>query len=154
MTTMMTNKHSAASPDEGELGRYIAELLDHRKLIVTITGCCILLTALYALLATPIYQADALIQVEQKQGNAILDSLSQMLPDSQPISAPEISLIQSRMVVGQTIDDLNLRIDVQKKYFPLVGKGLARLFGEEPGTLSVAKLSLSTTTDLARKSVG
>jgi tyrosine-protein kinase Etk/Wzc len=148
MTTMMTNKHSAGSPDEGELGRYIAELLDHRKLILTITGCCILLTALYALLATPIYQADALIQVEQKQGNAILDSLSQMLPDSQPISAPEISLIQSRMVVGQTVDDLNLRIDVQKKYFPLVGKGLARLLGDEAGTLSVAKLSLPTTTDL------
>lgn len=148
MTTMMTNKHSAGSPDEGELGRYIAELLDHRKLILTITGCCLMLTALYALLATPIYQADALIQVEQKQGNAILDSLSQMLPDSQPISAPEISLIQSRMVVGQTVDDLNLRIDVQKKYFPLVGKGVARLLGEEAGTLSVAKLSLPTTTDL------
>lgn len=148
MTTMMTNKHSAGSPDEGELGRYIAELLDHRKLILTITGCCIMLTALYALLATPIYQADVLIQVEQKQGNAIIDSLSQMLPDSQPISAPEISLIQSRMVVGQTVDDLNLRIDVQKKYFPLVGKGLARLFGEQAGTLSLAKLSLATTTDL------
>ncbi|MDQ1214959.1 polysaccharide biosynthesis tyrosine autokinase [Pantoea anthophila] len=148
MTTMMTNKHYAGSPDEGEMGRYIAELLDHRKLILTITGCCIVLTAIYALLATPIYQADVLIQVEQKQGNAILDSLSQMLPDSQPVSAPEISLIQSRMVVGQTVDDLNLRIDVQKKYFPLVGKGLARLLGEEAGTLSVAKLSLATTTDL------
>jgi tyrosine-protein kinase Etk/Wzc len=144
----MINKHNAASPDEGELGRYVAELLDHRKLILTISGCCILLTALYTLLATPIYQADVLIQVEQKQGNAILDSLNQMLPDSQPISAPEISLIQSRMVVGQTVDDLNLRIDVHKKYFPLVGKGLARLLGEEAGTLSVSKLSLSTTTDL------
>jgi tyrosine-protein kinase Etk/Wzc len=39
-----------------------------------------------------IYQADALIQVEQKQANAILSNLSQMLPDSQPQSAPEIAL--------------------------------------------------------------
>ncbi|RVU74599.1 polysaccharide biosynthesis tyrosine autokinase [Pantoea dispersa] len=148
MTTMMTNKQSVRSPDEGELGRYIAELLDHRKLIITITSCCTLLAVLYGLLATPVYRADALIQVEQKQGNAILDSLSQMLPDSQPISAPEISLIQSRMVVGQTVDDLNLRIQVHKKYFPLVGKGIARLSGEEAGTLTVAKLRLSTTTDI------
>lgn len=41
--------------------------------------------------ATPIYQADALIQVEQKQANAILSNLSQMLPDSQPQSEPEIA---------------------------------------------------------------
>lgn len=148
MTTMIANKQKTTSPDEGELGRYIGELLDHRKMIIAITGCCIILAALYSLLATPIYQADALIQVEQKQGNAILDSLSQMLPDSQPVSAPEISLIQSRMVVGQTVDDLNLRIDVRKKYFPIVGKGLARLFGNEAGTLSVEEVSIPSTTDL------
>ncbi|UMX81532.1 Wzz/FepE/Etk N-terminal domain-containing protein [Klebsiella pneumoniae] len=45
---------------------------------------------IYALFSTPIYQADALIQVEQKQANAILSNLSQMLPDSQPQSATEI----------------------------------------------------------------
>lgn len=56
---------------------------------------------IYALFATPIYQADALIQVEQKQGNALLSNLSQMLPDSQPSSAPEITLLQSRMVLGK-----------------------------------------------------
>lgn len=145
---MIKNKQTASSPDEGELGRYIGELIDHRKMIMVITGCFLIIGAIYSFLASPIYQANALIQVEQKQGNAILDSLNQMLPDSQPISAPEISLIQSRMVVGQTVDDLNLQIDVEKKYFPVVGKGLERLFGEGAGTVSVSKLSIPTTTDV------
>jgi hypothetical protein len=36
---------------------------------------------------------------EQKQSNAILNSLTQMLPDGQPQSAPEIALLQSRMEI-------------------------------------------------------
>lgn len=99
---------------------------------------------LYALLATPIYQSTALIQVEQKQGNVILDSLSQMLPDSQPQSAPEIALIQSRMILGKTVDDLNLQAEIEPKYFPIFGRGLARLLGKEPGTISVSRFYLDS----------
>ncbi|MGZ0857443.1 polysaccharide biosynthesis tyrosine autokinase, partial [Klebsiella pneumoniae] len=90
--------------------------------------------------ATPIYQADALIQVEQKQANAILSNLSQMLPDSQPQSAPEIALIRSRMILGKTVDDLNLQARVKQKYFPLLGRGFARLSGDKPGSLSISRL--------------
>lgn len=53
-----------------------------------------------------------------------------MLPDSQPQSAPEIALIQSRMILGKTVDDLNLRAVVSPKYFPIFGRGWARLSGE------------------------
>ncbi|MDO6407407.1 polysaccharide biosynthesis tyrosine autokinase [Pantoea phytobeneficialis] len=147
MTATVPKKLTTVSENEVDLGRFIGELIDHKKLIITITSVFTVLAILYAFLATPVYQADALIQVEQKQGNAILDSLSQMLPDSQPISAPEIALLQSRMVVGQTVDDLNLQINVSKDYFPIVGKGLARLFGNVPGTVDVTKLTISGTTD-------
>jgi tyrosine-protein kinase Etk/Wzc len=67
-----------------------------------------------------------IIQVEQKQGNAILSNLSQMLPDSQPQSAPEIALLQSRMILGKTVDDLNLQTELNKSIFPIIGKGLSR----------------------------
>ncbi len=50
-----------------------------------------------------------------------LSNLSQMLPDSQPQSAPEIALIQSRMILGKTVDDLNLQANITQKYFPLFG---------------------------------
>lgn len=128
--------------DEIDVGRLVGEIIDHRKLIISVTALFTLLSLLYAIFATPIYQADALLQIEQKQGNAILNSLSQMLPDSQPQSAPEIALLQSRMILGKTVDDLNLQTKVEERHIPLVGKGWARLIGEKKGSLSVSRLYL------------
>lgn len=142
MTSEITNKSSSSDGDEIDLGRLLGELIDFRKLIVAITAGFTVLAVLYALLATPIYQANALIQVEQRQGNAILSSLSLMPPDSQPQSAPEIALLQSRMILGKTVDDLNLQAQVEQKYIPLVGRGLSRLFGDKPGEITISHLYL------------
>lgn len=136
----VTNKTTSKETDEIDLGRLVGEFIDHRKLIISVTSLFTLVALTYAIFATPIYQADALIQVEQKQANAILSNLSQMLPDSQPQSAPEIALIQSRMILGKTVDDLNLQARVQQKYFPLLGRGFARLAGDEPGNILVSRL--------------
>ncbi|HDS2430932.1 TPA: polysaccharide biosynthesis tyrosine autokinase [Klebsiella pneumoniae subsp. pneumoniae] len=138
--SLVTNKSSSKDEDELDLGRLIGEIIDHRKLIVSITAFFTLLALVYVVFSTPIYQADALIQVEQKQGNAILNNLSQMLPDSQPQSAPEIALIQSRMILGKTVDDLNLQTIIKKSYFPILGRGFARLLGENEGSLSISRL--------------
>ncbi|EOV8178740.1 TPA: polysaccharide biosynthesis tyrosine autokinase [Raoultella planticola] len=135
-----TNKTTSKDTDEIDLGRLIGEFIDHRKLIISVTSLFTLVALIYAIFATPIYQADALIQVEQKQANAILSNLSQMLPDSQPQSAPEIALIRSRMILGKTVDDLNLQARVKQKYFPLLGRGFARLSGDKPGSLSISRL--------------
>lgn len=144
MASVTNNKQTPTESDDIDLGKIVGELIDHRKLIIAITTAFTVIAVLYALLATPIYQSTALIQVEQKQGNAILDSLSQMLPDSQPQSAPEIALIQSRMILGKTVDDLNLQAEIEPKYFPIFGRGLARLLGKEPGTISVPRFYLDT----------
>ncbi|HEB8860641.1 TPA: polysaccharide biosynthesis tyrosine autokinase [Klebsiella pneumoniae] len=138
--SLVTNKSSSKDEDELDLGRLIGEIIDHRKLIVSITAFFTQLALVYVVFSTPIYQADALIQVEQKQGNAILNNLSQMLPDSQPQSAPEIALIQSRMILGKTVDDLNLQTIIKKSYFPIFGRGFARLLGENEGSLSISRL--------------
>ncbi|HGF5649400.1 TPA: polysaccharide biosynthesis tyrosine autokinase [Klebsiella quasipneumoniae subsp. similipneumoniae] len=136
----VTNKATSKDADEIDLGRLIGEFIDHRKLIISVTSLFTLVALIYAIFATPIYQADALIQVEQKQANAILSNISQMLPDSQPQSAPEIALIRSRMILGKTVDDLNLQARVKQKYFPLLGRGFARLSGDKPGSLSISRL--------------
>ncbi len=135
-----TNKTASKDADEIDFGRLIGEFIDHRKLIISVTSLFTLIALIYAIFATPIYQADALIQVEQKQANAILSNLSQMLHDSQPQSAPEIALIQSRMILGKTVDDLNLQARVKQKYFPILGRGFARLAGDKPGNISVSRL--------------
>ena len=100
----ITNKNEIKGSGELDLGRLLGELIDHRKLIISVTSLFTLLALIYALFATPVYQADALVQVEQKQANAILSNLSQLLPDSQPQSAAEIALLQSRMILGKTVD--------------------------------------------------
>lgn len=142
---MSSAKHKTAvkDPDEIDLGRLIGELIDHRKLIVSVTSLFTLLALVYALFATPIYQADALVQVEQKQGNALLNSLSQVLPDSQPQSASEIALLRSRMILGKTVDDLNLQAKIEENNFPVFGKGLARLLGYKSNNLKISRLYLA-----------
>ncbi|MCP6706079.1 polysaccharide biosynthesis tyrosine autokinase [Klebsiella pneumoniae] len=142
-----TSKNILKDDDEMDLGKLIGELIDHRKLIIAITSFCTLISLVYAIFATPIYQANSLIQVEQKQGNAILSNLSQMLPDSQPQSAPEISLIQSRMILGKTVDDLNLQIMIKQNYFPIFGQGFARLLGEKPSNIEVTRLYVTNAND-------
>lgn len=125
--------------NEIDLGRILGEFIDHRKLIVSITALCTLFAIIYALFATPIYQADSTIQVEQKQANAILSNISDMLPNSQPQSAPEIALIKSRMILGRTVDDLNLQTRVKEKFFPLFGRGWARVTGQEEAVVNISK---------------
>lgn len=147
MTSVTTNKPATPDSDEIDLGRLLGELIDHRKLIISVTAAFTLLAILYALLATPVYQADSLIQVEKKQGNAILSNLNQMLPDGQPQSAPEIALLQSRMILGKTVDDLNLQAQVKQKYFPVVGRGLVRMMGGKAGNIEISRLYLPGSDD-------
>ncbi|MGO1107400.1 polysaccharide biosynthesis tyrosine autokinase [Klebsiella quasipneumoniae] len=135
------NKPEVKDSEDFDIGRLLGEIIDHRKLIITITSLFAFTGLLYILLSTPVYQADALIQVEQKQANAILGNLSQILPDSQPQSAPEIALLQSRMILGKTVDDLNLQIRVEQEHFPIIGKGLSRLLGQKDGTLNISIFS-------------
>ncbi len=140
MTTVNNQKNSPTEAEEMDFGRLIGELIDHRKLIIAVTSCVTFIALLYAILATPIYQSNALIQVEQKQGNAILSSLTQILPDAQPQSAQEIALLKSRMILGKTVDDLNLQTQVEPKHFPIVGDGIARLLGKENGHIDISTL--------------
>ena len=145
--SQVTNKSVVKDTDEIDLGRLFGELIDHRKLIISVTSLFTLFALVYALFATPIYQADALVQVEQKQGNAILSNLSQILPTGQPQSAPEIALLQSRMILGKTVTDLNLQAQVTQDYFPVFGRGWARLMGEKPGVIDVTRLYLPSDND-------
>ncbi|HDZ2884843.1 TPA: tyrosine-protein kinase, partial [Klebsiella pneumoniae] len=123
MAPISYKKQELSETDELDLGRLVGEFIDHRKLILSVTIFFTVIALLYAMFSTPIYQADALVQVEQKQGNALLDSLNQVLPTGTQQSAPEIALLQSRMVLGKTVDDLNLEIAIEKDYFPVFGRG-------------------------------
>ncbi len=69
----MTDQHAsrgrpATTDDDIDLQRLFALLIDAKWLILGSTLLALLLGGLYAKFATPIYKADALLQVEKKQG--------------------------------------------------------------------------------------
>lgn len=138
-------KNISSSSDntaEIDLSRVIGVLLDYRWLILAITSVFTLLGLIYALLATPIYKADALIQVEQNMGSSILNDISQVLPNSQPASAPEIELLKSRYILGKAVSELGLDLDVSKKYFPVIGKGWARITKEKDEKIALNRFTI------------
>ncbi|MEQ9916348.1 tyrosine-protein kinase Wzc [Pectobacterium aroidearum] len=142
MAEKISVKTADTNADEIDLGRLLGTLLDHRWLIVGATAIFAIVGILYATLATPVYKADALIQVEKDSGNKLLNDISSMLPDSKPESDTEIELVKSRMVIGKTIRDLSLDTVVEPKYFPVIGRGLARILKKEPGKIALSRLNV------------
>lgn len=136
------NNSGSDTSDEIDLRRLLGELIDGRWLIIGITTSFLTLGILYCLFATPVYRADAMVQVEQNVGNSLLNNINQMLPNSQPESAPEIELLKSRMILSKTVENLNLRTIIEQVYFPVFGKGFARLSGQEQGKIAVSRFEI------------
>jgi len=117
--------------DEIDLRQLLGTLIDHKWWIVGITGAFFTASVLYSLLATPIYRADAIVQVESKVPSLPgLSDISQSLGmgGGAAEASTEIALITSRAVVGSAVDTLRLDIDVKPKLFPLIGNYAVRKF--------------------------
>lgn len=114
--------------DEIDLMGLLGTLIDHKWLIAGVTGVFMAAGVAYALLATPVYQANALIQVEAKKNDMLgFSDIGSMLGKESP-SATEIELIKSRRNIGAAVDNLKLDIEVEPNYFPLIGEFIARRF--------------------------
>lgn len=117
---------SRPGEDQIDLGRLIGLLLDHKWLIAVITAIFTAIGMIYTLLATPIYHAEALVQVEEESPSVNpLEDVTSLL-GGEPPSQAEIEIIRSRMVLGQTVDLLNLDIVVEPQRLPLIGDSLVR----------------------------
>ena len=118
--------------DEIDLGKLFGILIDSRWLIIITTFIFACIGISYALLATPIYKADALIQIEAKSTGmpALGGDMADMFGGDDSKAATEIEIIKSRMVLGDTVDKLNLTTVATPIYMPIFGKGIARIFGD------------------------
>ncbi|KLV10951.1 tyrosine-protein kinase [Photobacterium ganghwense] len=116
---------------EIDLGKLFGILIDNRWMIIAVTFIFAVVGIAYALMATPIYKADALIQVEQKSsGMPALGDMGELFA-SESSATTEIEIIKSRMILGKTVDALNLTTVATPNYLPIVGKGLARIQGNK-----------------------
>ena len=142
MSEQIINVNKNSNSENLDFNEVIGVLLDSKWKIIVVTMVFTLLSLAYAFLATPIYNATALVQVEQNTTSSVLSKLSDIMPDSKPESQTEIGLLQSRLVMGQTVSELGLDTLVQEKHFPIVGKGLARLFGQRESKIAISRLTV------------
>lgn len=143
----MTDKvQPSAAPttgsDEIDIGRLVGTVIEAKWWVLGVTALFALIAIIYTLFATPIYSADALVRIEQNQGSALVQDINSALTNKPPASEAEIKLVQSRLVLGQTVDDLNLDIAVTKNTLPLIGDGWERLMGRQNETVNVTTFTL------------
>jgi len=143
MSSYTTDSYGAVAPEihEIDIVHLLGEMFDHRVLIAGITFLFTLLAGLYAFSVTPVYRADALIQVEGKQDNSLLKSVSQLSVDLSGDAEPEILLLKSRMILGATVDELGLTQNIEPRSIPVVGRLWARIHGDKP-TLTLGWLQI------------
>ncbi|WP_270834200.1 polysaccharide biosynthesis tyrosine autokinase [Aeromonas sp. QDB07] len=148
MTTssVSSRQNSAAvENDEIDLGRLLGYLIDGRWWIVCITGFFMMMGVAYALLATPVFKANALLQVEKKaSGTALLGDMADVLGGEQADAAAEIELLTSRMVLGRTVQELHLDTVVTPDFFPLVGRGVSRLMGQPYPRMAISRFEVAS----------
>lgn len=128
----------ATGNDEIDIGRLVGTVIEAKWWVLGITGLFTLVGIIYTLFATPIYSADALVRIEQNQGSALVQDISSALSNKPPASDAEIRMITSRLVLGKTVDDLDLDIAVEKNTFPLIGAGWDRLMGRKNETVKIS----------------
>ncbi|MFA5663572.1 polysaccharide biosynthesis tyrosine autokinase [Castellaniella sp.] len=115
--------------DEINLGELFNVLVQRRWLVAGIFGVLLVAGMVYALLATPIYQADALIQVESRKSAGLggLTVLSDTLGFEQSPVSTELEILRSREVLMTAIKKTQANMQVQVEgYFPFIGRWLAR----------------------------
>ncbi len=120
--------------DEIDLGVLIDIILEGKWLVLFITTLGAALGVAYAMLATPIYKADALIQIEDKRSSlaAVFGEMGGALGEPSQTQG-EVELIQSRLVLGRTVEALQLDLKVEPVTLPVIGPGLARLRDRRAG---------------------
>jgi tyrosine-protein kinase Etk/Wzc len=137
-----SSENSTEMDQEIDIKKFVGILIDHFWLIISITTIVVIVGLMYCLVATPIYRADALVQVEQDAGNSLMTDLATILPVAQPLSSAEIELIESRMVIGKTVQDLDLQTVVSEKFFPVFGEVYARMVGMKKNEIAVSRVEV------------
>jgi tyrosine-protein kinase Etk/Wzc len=120
---------SSPKADEFDLGELLANLWDGRYLILGVTAFMLFLGAFHAWRSTPIYEAEALLQIDTQRPNSANEVAFARMESlfAEPAEAKtEIEIISSNLVLGRTIETLGLDIECHPVLLPLIGRALHR----------------------------
>ncbi|TFY96874.1 polysaccharide biosynthesis tyrosine autokinase [Ramlibacter rhizophilus] len=124
----MEHRHGT-NTEETSLRELLNVALDSKGMIV---GCVLVAMGVgagWAILKTPLYEADTLIQVESRPSAVPLSGTmgqAANTPETEPSAMAEIHILRSRFVVGQAVEKLQLELSVTPKYLPGIGAWLSR----------------------------
>ncbi|MCL4773717.1 MAG: polysaccharide biosynthesis tyrosine autokinase [Burkholderiaceae bacterium] len=140
---MTRTPRNPGSPNDDtiSIADILENLLDHRWLFAFVTALATLAAIAYALLATPVYTVDSLIQVEDKKSGALggLSAVAQALDVSGSPVEGEIEILRSRSNVTRAVEALRLQSDVEvENRLPLLGNWLARRLERDDHGLAIA----------------
>lgn len=143
------NKQNRTAQDqtsqEIDLMALLGALIDRKYFIAAVTAVFMAVGVFYAVFATPVYQATAMIQVED--GGASVPGFDDMagMFESTSAAVTEIELLKSRSVIGEAVDTLKLDIVAEPKLFPVIGNRAFRKFTPmESGDLAEPSLGASS----------
>lgn len=127
-----------AEPEpEISLGELLANLWGGRFLLLGATSLTLLLGGFYVWRKSPIYQVDALLQIEDKKGGKggpAMVALEGLL-DQPAMAKAEIEIIRSNLVLGRAVEALSLDIRAIPYQNPLLGNALYRNSPDQPELL-------------------
>jgi tyrosine-protein kinase Etk/Wzc len=113
--------------DEIDPRALLGTLLDHKWLIIKTTLGALAIGLVYLLVATPQYEAKAMVQVEQAPTLPGLNVTAQQGGGASPAAADAKAILTAQSVVGQAVRNLHLYVDTSPYRVPLVGGLVARL---------------------------
>lgn len=117
----------ASVDDEIDIGKLFDILMNGRIFLAVAIAVFSLVGFFHGQLATPIFKADGLIQIEDSAPSIPgLDDMSGVF-GIESSSMAEIQIIKSRMVIGKVVDDLGLTVKARPYSIPVVGELLVRL---------------------------
>jgi tyrosine-protein kinase Etk/Wzc len=123
-----TTSSQTVETNDIDLMALFGTLLDRKWFIAIVTAIFSVVGVAFAILSTPIYQATAMIQVEESSPSVPgLDDMASMFEGTSE-AITEIELLKSRTVLGEAIDNLKLDTVVEPKLLPLIGGYFYRKF--------------------------
>lgn len=132
--------------DEIDLREIVGLLLDRRWWILGLTSLFLVVGVAFAVLMAPVYQAQALVQVESKMPTIPgLSDLASLGGGGSTAATTEVALLTSRTVIGSAVDKLQLDIQIKPVRFPLIGGLVSRRFApESEGQVAFPWLGMSS----------
>ncbi len=118
---------SSGIPGSSDAKAYLELIRRNLPRLIVTALLAMLLVGVWLLSTDKLYQASALLRIEDDSGfmDKLLEKESNPFSTA-PLAKEEAKVIRSRTVLGAAVDELRLTIEVKPQYFPWLGKVLAR----------------------------